>query len=124
MNRIQLGKKLKSYREETHLTQEQLADILSMDPKKISRIERGVQYPEEFYLRALGQFSSLDIDEIEKDMLEATHSDVLHRMEVKSPSVSNEELMAELTSLRQENQLIIRALSQFLELQLQTSSQL
>ena len=95
-----------------------------MDPKKISRIERGVQYPEEFYLRALGQLSSLDIDEIEKDMLEATHSDVLHRMEVKSPSVSNEELMAELTSLRQENQLIIRALSQFLELQLQTSSQL
>ncbi|MEK9703600.1 MAG: helix-turn-helix transcriptional regulator, partial [Deltaproteobacteria bacterium] len=75
MNRIQLGKKLKSYREETHLTQEQLADILSMDPKKISRIERGVQYPEEFYLRTLGQFSSLDIDEIEKDMLEATHSD-------------------------------------------------
>ena len=111
MNRVQLGIKLKDFRNEAGLTQDQLAERLIMDPKKISRIERGVQYAEDSYLFALSKISSLDLEEIQKDTLEAKNVDIRNSTADKLITVSNEDLLIELRKLQEVNHQILRTLN-------------
>ena len=40
-----LGARIREFRKERHLTQEQLAEIIGVEPRHISRIEGGYSYP-------------------------------------------------------------------------------
>jgi transcriptional regulator with XRE-family HTH domain len=100
MNRIQLGLKLKDARQQGQLTQEQLAERIRSDPKKISRIERGVQFPEEDYLQVLCSMSNLDFDNIQHSILEIKSVENASTWEVNPATVSNEDLLKEIRGLR------------------------
>jgi transcriptional regulator with XRE-family HTH domain len=100
MNRIQLGLKLKDARQQGQLTQEQLAERIKSDPKKISRIERGVQFPEEDYLRVLCSMSDLDFDNVQHSILEIKSVENASTWEVNPATVSNEDLLKEIRGLR------------------------
>jgi transcriptional regulator with XRE-family HTH domain len=100
MNRIQLGLKLKDARQQGQLTQEQLAERIKSDPKKISRIERGVQFPEEDYLRVLCSMSDLDFDNIQHSILEIKSVENASTWKVNPATVSNEDLLKEIRGLR------------------------
>ncbi|MBP3821504.1 helix-turn-helix transcriptional regulator [bacterium] len=45
MNRQEIGKKIKFYRQISNLTQEQLAEKVGIHEKQISRIESGIHFP-------------------------------------------------------------------------------
>ena len=45
MNRQEIGKKIKFYRQISNLTQEQLTEKVGIHEKQISRIESGIHFP-------------------------------------------------------------------------------
>lgn len=102
MNRIQLGLALKEARRQANLTQEQLAERFSLDPKKVSRIERGIQFPEEEYLDRLNVLirNELDILGIKASILEiqAEESSSIWRTR---DQVSNETILGELQKMNE-----------------------
>ena len=121
MDRIQLGMKLKEYREEVCMTQEELARVLGMDPKKISRIECGKQFPEEKYLIHLTSISSLEIKPVQTSILEIKNTENKSRFEKKPSSVSNTELLNQIQKLQEShdkiqesNRLILNAISRLI----------
>ena len=43
--KIQLGQKIQMLRKKRRLTQEQFAELIGIDPKNVSKIENGNNYP-------------------------------------------------------------------------------
>ena len=101
MNRVQLGIKLKDARNATRLTQEQLAERYRLDPKKISRIERGVQFPEQEYLDMLERISpNFNVQDILSTIREIQAIENKSAYQVND-SISNQMLMDEIKKLQQ-----------------------
>lgn len=99
MNRIQLGIKLKEARHESRLTQEQLAERFRTDPKRISRLERGIQFPDEEYIFMLAKVSSLDPQNIQHMMREIETLERESTYAVPRRSITNEDIMAKLNQI-------------------------
>ena len=59
-----LGKNIKKYRKLKNITQEKLADIVGIDPKNISRIENGNNYPTSENLSAIAKALDLEVYEL------------------------------------------------------------
>lgn len=55
----QIGRRIKELRKKSGMTQEQLADLVKIDPRHLSRLERGVYYPGLDTLELIGR--SLDV---------------------------------------------------------------
>ena len=101
MNRVQLGIKLKDARNATRLTQEQLAERYRLDPKKVSRIERGVQFPEQEYLDMLERISpNFNVQDILSTIREIQAIENKSAYQVND-SISNQMLMDEIKKLQQ-----------------------
>lgn len=101
MNRIQLGAYLKESRNETRLTQTELGKRLKLDSKKISRLERGIQFPDEEYLQQLIQLgSTLDAGKVLNAILEIKSYENASYFTEKQSAVSNAELLNEIKKLR------------------------
>ena len=64
-----LGLRIKELRQKTKLTQAQLAEQIGIDPKHISRIEGGKNYPSLDTLRKLASSLNVQIG----DLFEASH---------------------------------------------------
>ena len=75
-----------------------------MDPKKISRIERGIQFPEEWYLDALVKLgATLNAQEIKQFILEVEQKETADTWSIyPEDAVTNHQLLTELHQLRQE----------------------
>jgi transcriptional regulator with XRE-family HTH domain len=102
MNRIQLGLTLKEARRKANLTQEQLAERFVLDAKKVSRIERGIQFPEEDYLERLNVLirNELDIAGIKAAILEIQSVESSSIWKSREETVSNEQLYTELQKIQ------------------------
>lgn len=59
-----LGKKIQKLRKNRKMTQESLAEIVGMDPKNISRIEKGNNYPTAENLTSIAKALGVDIYEL------------------------------------------------------------
>ncbi len=59
-----LGQKIQRLRKELKLTQEALAEIVGIDPKNISKIENGNNYPSPETLTAIAAALKVDIYEL------------------------------------------------------------
>lgn len=59
-----LGKSIKKIRKEKQITQEQLAEFVGIDPKNISRIENGNNYPTAENLTAIANALGVEIYEL------------------------------------------------------------
>ena len=59
-----LGKNIQCFRKGKKITQEQLADLVGIDPKNISRIENGLNYPAAETLTAIANALGVEIYEL------------------------------------------------------------
>ena len=59
-----LGQKIQSLRKERKLTQEALAEIVGIDPKNISKIENGNNYPSPETLSGIASALRVDVYEL------------------------------------------------------------
>lgn len=59
-----LGQRIQKLRKDKKITQEQLAEMVGIDPKNISRIEKGNNYPTAENLTSIAKALSVDIYEL------------------------------------------------------------
>ena len=81
-----LGQKIQRLRKELKLTQEALAEIVGIDPKNISKIENGNNYPSPETLTAIANalkvdiyelfvFSTIPYDKMKEEIINSLNSD-------------------------------------------------
>lgn len=66
-----LGKRIKELRKAKGLTQENLAELIDVEPVTISRIERGVRFPQKENLELIAEKLDVKI----KDLFDFSHCD-------------------------------------------------
>ena len=59
-----LGQRIQKLRKDKKITQEQLAEMVGIDPKNISRIEKGNNYPTAANLTSIAKALHVDIYEL------------------------------------------------------------
>lgn len=59
-----LGQRIQKLRKDRKITQEQLAEMVGIDPKNISRIEKGNNYPTAENLTSIAKALNVDIYEL------------------------------------------------------------
>ena len=59
-----LGKRIQEIRKSKRLTQEQFAELIGMDPKNVSKIENGKNYPTAENLNAIANALGVDVYEL------------------------------------------------------------
>ena len=59
-----LGKQLRNYRQRNELTQKQLANILYVSDRTVSKWERGAGYPDIDTLKRIAQLLDLSLDNL------------------------------------------------------------
>ena len=59
-----LGKNIKKYRKNLNLTQEKLAEIIGIDPKNVSKIENGNNYPSSETISAIAKALNINLYEL------------------------------------------------------------
>ena len=64
MNTDSIGRIIKEKRKEIGLTQEQLAEQLNLNPKTVSRWERGTNVPDVSVLNSIAEVLSVDVEEL------------------------------------------------------------
>lgn len=62
--KIQLGQKIQMLRKKRRLTQEQFAELIGIDPKNVSKIENGNNYPSAETLTSIAKALEVDIYEL------------------------------------------------------------
>ncbi len=62
--KYRLGQKIQSLRKTRRLTQEKFAEMIGIDPKNVSRIENGNNYPSADTLTAIAKALNVDIYEL------------------------------------------------------------
>lgn len=62
--KIQLGQKIQSLRKKRRLTQEKFAEFIGIDPKNVSKIENGNNYPSAETLTSIAKALEVDIYEL------------------------------------------------------------
>lgn len=60
----QLGQKIQMLRKKRRLTQEQFAELIGIDPKNVSKIENGNNYPSAETLTSIAKALEVDIYEL------------------------------------------------------------
>ena len=60
----ELGHRIQSFRKKRKLTQEKFAELISIDPKNVSKIENGNHYPSTETLTAIAKALNVDIYEL------------------------------------------------------------
>ncbi len=60
----ELGKNIQKIRKSQKLTQEKFAELIGIDPKNVSKIENGLNYPAAETLTAIAQALGVDIYEL------------------------------------------------------------
>ena len=83
----QLGLNIKKLRKSKKLTQEQLAEMINIDPKNVSRLEKGNNYPSPETLWSIAKALEVDVyelfvfkdtlpyDDMRKELLEVMKDD-------------------------------------------------
>ncbi len=66
-NLVNIGKKIKLFRERAHLTQSQIAEFLSIDQSLVSKIEKGERNISEYMLEELATLFCCSVDSIISD---------------------------------------------------------
>ena len=60
----QLGQKIQTLRKKRRLTQEQFAELIGIDPKNVSKIENGNNYPSSETLTSIAKALGVEIYEL------------------------------------------------------------
>lgn len=60
----QLGKRIKELRKRNHITQEQLSEIIGLEPNHISKIETGIHFPQPDKLDLIAKAFNISVMEL------------------------------------------------------------
>lgn len=81
MNTLQIfGKRLKELRKAKKITQEQLAEIVELDPKQVCRIENGTCFTTFETLQKLANFYNVEIYDLFSYQHKQSKSALIHEM--------------------------------------------
>ena len=86
--RVLLGKRIKELRIKNNIKQAELAEIIGIEPRSISRIESGFHFPKDEHLEKFANALNVEI----KDLFEFSHLDDKNYMDkinsllLKAPS--------------------------------------
>lgn len=87
--RQKLGRRIKELRKKSGMTQEVLADLVKIDPRHLSRLERGVHYPSIDTLELIAQHLQVPLKEF-FTFAEDETSEMLRGRLVQSLSIMDE----------------------------------
>ena len=86
-----LGQRIQKLRKDKKITQEQLAEMVGIDPKNISRIEKGNNYPTAENLTSIAKalhvdiyelfvFNSISLEQMKEEIINSLNSEknILH----------------------------------------------
>ncbi len=87
----ELGKNIQNLRKAKKLTQEKFAELIGIDPKNVSKIENGLNYPSSETISAIASalgveiyelfvFNSIPIEEMKKEIINSlgNEKNILH----------------------------------------------
>lgn len=85
--KTQLGQKIQFLRKKRRLTQDQFAELIGIDPKNVSKIENGNNYPSPETLTAIARALEVDIYELfvfkEELPLEVMKEKIIQALEIE-----------------------------------------
>lgn len=89
--KIKLGKRIRELRKSIGYTQEQVAEIIGMEPPNISKMENGLHFPQPENIEKLAKVFQIDIKELfnfnhfqDKQLLIEEINDYLKSSEIKT----------------------------------------
>lgn len=74
--KYQLGQKIQGLRKKKRLTQEKFAELIGIDPKNVSKIENGNNYPSSETLTSIASALNVDIYELFVFKSEISYNDM------------------------------------------------
>lgn len=87
-----LGMRIKEFREKRKFTQDKLAEIVGIDPKHLSRIENGRNYPSFETLEKILDSLEISYEDIFKYSHFLDKKSLIENIEKKLPTLDNEKL--------------------------------
>lgn len=87
-----LGMRIKEFREKRKFTQDKLAEIVGIDPKHLSRIENGRNYPSFETLEKILDSLEISYEDIFKYSHFLDKKILIENIEKKLPTLDNEKL--------------------------------
>ncbi|DAA83958.1 TPA: transcriptional regulator [Candidatus Gastranaerophilales bacterium HUM_2] len=87
-----LGMRIKEFREKRKFTQDKLAEIVGIDPKHLSRIENGRNYPSFETLEKILDSLEISYEDIFKYSHFLDKNFLIENIEKKLPTLDNEKL--------------------------------
>ncbi|MBQ8460632.1 helix-turn-helix transcriptional regulator [bacterium] len=84
--KVLLGKRIREYRQKYNYTQSQLAELLGIDDKHLSRIELGKNMPNPVLLEKLANLFKIEL----KDLFELSHLEQPEIIRKKLQEIINE----------------------------------
>ena len=111
VNRATLGRMIREERLKLEMTQDEFGQLIDTDKKKISRLERGMQFPDEILIKVL-QDRGVDVSQIMETMWSIRRlEEGTRRFGVQAVSSTAENIKEDLTSFRDMINFVIPALS-------------
>lgn len=87
-----LGQRIKYFRKAKKLTQEQLAEIVSMEPNSISIIESGRNFPTLNSLEKIAKALDIELNILFRYNLNKTNSEIIDNINSELTKLNNEKL--------------------------------
>lgn len=110
-NRAVLGRMLRDERLKLEMTQDEFGSLIGTDKKKISRLERGMQFPDEILIQLLKERGSEKVDQILETMWEIRRIEEGTRRFGIAAGATESYAREDLTSFRDTLNFMIPALS-------------
>ena len=110
-NRAVLGRMLRDERLKLEMTQDEFGSLIGTDKKKISRLERGMQFPDEILIQLLKERGSEKVDQILETMWEIRRIEEGTRRFGIAAGPTESYVREDLTSFRDTLNFMIPALS-------------
>ena len=83
MDQVAIGARIKAAREQVHLTQEQLAEIIDISPTHMSVIERGVKTPKLDTFVRIANALGVSTDALLQDVVVPANESILAELSVR-----------------------------------------
>lgn len=100
MDMIAIGNRIKAAREQAHLTQEELAEIIDISPTHMSVIERGVKTPKLDTFVRIANALNLSSDALLQDVVVPVTDSIMAELSVRIGRLPEKEQIRILNAIR------------------------
>ena len=100
MDMVAIGSRIKAAREQAHLTQEELAEIIDISPTHMSVIERGVKTPKLDTFVKIVNALNISSDALLQDVIAPINDNILSELSTRIGGLSQKEQNRILNAIR------------------------